>query len=192
MPFGFADTFSVEPIADTWSNVWAKATDDWQNDEELKEAFGVELTRHDKPFQAALAIFSETGKALWIAQYWLADPIVLRAKSAHNAAEKSKLLDKDMLALKLLAFAEEKDLSQRFYVVEAKDRLAAYKLYAEIQGFIGNKIDINASTNTINNVMQIKFVKPEPQEDTKIVEASSDDNQAEAKLPINLKLVSAR
>lgn len=191
MPFGYPDFFTVEK-PNVWSNAWGQSTEDWKHDEALKRAFGAELLRHQKPFQAALALIADTGHALWASVHWLADPIVLAAKeAAHNANAGANFLDKDALAATLLKFAEEKDPTQRFYVVEAKDRLAAYKLYAEIQGFIGNKIDINASTNTINNVMQIKFVKPEKTQET-IVEASSDDNQAEAKLPINLKLVSAR
>jgi len=189
MPFGYSDFFTIERPTSSWSNSWNDA-ESWKHDEALKRAFGAELLRHQKPFQAALALIADTGQALWASVHWLADPVVLASKeAAHNANAGANLLDKEALAAKLLEFANEKDPSQRFYVVEAKDRLAAYKLYAEIQGFIGNKIDINASTNTINNLMQIKFVKPEPQEEK--TEASSDD-QTEAKLPINLKLVSAR
>lgn len=186
MPFGFSDTFTVEQQS-SWSNAWATPAEDWQQDEDLKRQFAAQLPLHDDAFNAALAVIGDTGKALWAAKYWANDPIVLAAKAVQRSEE---FLDKAALSARLLKFAEEKDPSQRFYVVEAKDRLAAYKLYAEIQGFIGNKIDINASTNTINNLMQIKFVRPEKVEQVKTIETAIE--QQEEKLPLNLKLVSAR
>ena len=80
-----------------------------------------------------------------------------------------------------------------FYLADTKDRLAALKLYAEIQGYIG-KVDFNASTNNYtNNSMKIVFVKPEHNDNQKIIETSVEEIQPELELlPANVKLVSAR
>lgn len=197
MPFGHPDFFKVEPPkpVNPWANSSAWVThevkalpDGWKDDEALKRQFGIELV--DKsPFAAACVLFKDTVQALWASHNWLADPIVIAAKADGEAKQVANLLDKNALALKLLKFAEEKDPTQRFYVVEAKDRLAAYKLYAEVQGFIG-KVDIDASTKTFNNTtMKIVFVKPEDKQDNKIIDLPSVEEPEKPRLPPNIKLV---
>lgn len=194
MSFGFPEAFAVQPSMG-WGNPFAQSSskplpNGWQNDEARKKLYGIELAKHSNAFQAACELFEDTSQALWASHNWINDPIVIASKDAHKSSNDEDLLDKDALARKLLRFADERDHTGKFYIVEAKDRLAALKLYAEVQGFIG-KIDINASTNTFtNNVMSIRLVKPEPQQDNKIIEHDSEPVM-ENSLP-KIKLVSAR
>ena len=164
----------------------------WRSDEGLKKLFGIALAKHEKPFEAALEVFpDDTNRALWASWNWLNDPLVVASKDAYaqNIELNEKLLDKDALAARLLKFAEEKDASGRFYICEAKDRLAAYKLFAEVQGFIG-KVNIDASTNHFtNNELKLVLVKPQQQEKiTKIIEPETEIDNS---LPVNLKLVNS-
>lgn len=193
--FGFPEAFSVQPSTG-WGNPFAQSSskvlpDGWQDDEARKKLYGIELSKgRNNPFQAACVLFEDTSQALWASQHWINDPVVIAAKNEHKSLNAEDLLDKDALARKLLNFADERDHTGKFYISEAKDRLAALKLYAEVQGFIG-KIDINASTNTFtNNVMSIRLVKPEPQQDNKIIEHDSEPVM-ENSLP-KIKLVSNR
>jgi len=166
----------------------------YRSDEGLKRLFGVEWAKNPKPFEAALVVFAtDTNAALWVSWNWLTDPIVIAAKDAYaqNAELNEKLLDKEQLAARLLQFAEEKDISGRFYILEGKDRLAAFKLYAEVQGFIG-KLSIDASTNNFtNNELKITLVRPDPIEE-KAAKVIEHEPEIENALPISLKLVNSR
>ncbi len=165
----------------------------YRSDQGLKRLFGIEWAKNLKPFEAALVVFGDnTNAALWVSWNWITDPVVIAAKDAYNQNTElnEKLLDKDQLAARLLKFAEEKDVSGRFYVLEGKDRLAAYKLFAEIQGFIG-KFSIDASTNSFtNNELKITLVKPDTiiKKETKIIEQEAE---IENNFPIDIKLVSS-
>jgi len=190
-------SFEVKPIG---FQPWAKPMGElpkpiepaYRSDEGLKRLFGVEWAKNPKPFEAALIVFGEdTNAATWISWNWLTDPIVLAAKDAYtqNTELNEKLLDKHQLAARLLQFADEKDVSGRFYLLEGKDRLAALKLYAEVQGFIG-KLSIDASTNNFtNNELKLTLVKAQTkiEEETIIEQEPEIDNV----LPVNIKLVSS-
>jgi hypothetical protein len=188
-------SFSVQPIGfKPWSTPDVKPIEPaWRSDEGLKRAFGIELVKHPKPFDAALEVFpTDTNAALWVSFNWLNDPLVVASKDtyAQNIDVKSNLLDKEQLSVKLLKLAEEKDPSGRFYICEAKDRLAAYKLYAEVAGYIG-KIAIDASTNHfVNNELKLTLVKAVQKETVEIIEAEPDLEPTV--LPLNLKLVNSR
>lgn len=162
----------------------------WADDSEKKKLFAAELAKNPNLLEAANKIFWQPQDAAWVIDNWAADPVVLAAKQEFEQPA-SNLLDKDGLSRKLLKFSEEKDRTGQFYIVEAKERLAALRLYAEIQGFIG-KVDINNSTNNYINGMTVKFVKSDKQEnDNKIIESSAatiDENP----LPLNVKLVSVK
>ncbi len=178
------DTFEVSP----WLKV-QPIKPSWWNDSEKKKLFASELAKNSNPLEAANKIFWQPDDAVWVVNNWLHDPVVLAAKREFEQPA-TNLLDKDALARKLLKFSEEKDRTGQFYIVEAKERLAALRLYAELQGFIGNKVDI--STNNYINGMVVKFVKPDNQQnDNKVIEGSAktiDENP----LPLNIKLVSAK
>lgn len=166
----------------------------WKDDEELKQAFGIALAQGFKnSFEAACSIFGkETNKALWASTKWVDDPIVTKAKEEYNAVTTAEdiLLDKDALSRKLLAFAEDKIFfnGNEVYSAEAKDRLAAYKLYADIRGFI-SKETINNTINNSPKFMEIKFVEPDKKEVAKTIEHESKIEDILEDSPIKLKLV---
>lgn len=143
----------------------------YRTDPEKKRLYGLHLARGLKPFEAALQIVDDANQALWVSQNWLNDPLVIKAKNAIIEEKDLKLLDKEQLAAKFLAISEQKDLTGKFYIYEAKDRIAALKVYAEICGYIG-KVEIDASTkNFTNNTMTIKLVSPDKKEEpAKIIE----------------------
>lgn len=167
--------------------------DDWRHSEAHRKLFGIELSKGLDPFKAACNVFEDTSKALWASTNWLNDPLVL---SLSSCEQEEKLLDKNALAVKLLQFAEEKNFEGTRYVVDAKERLAALRLYAEVQGFIG-KIDINAITNNnlTNNVMKIVLVKPEPKPSLTIDNDNINEDIGQPSIvnnPLKIKLVAAR
>jgi hypothetical protein len=171
VPWGFPDTFVTTPLAhQAWGKPVEKPT--CANDEIKKKLFGVELAKgHQSPFAAAIIVFGrDTNTALWVANNWLADPTVLAARDLYlkTLAAEASLLDKDQLAARLLAAAEEK-FPNGISAVDPKDKVAYYKLYAELRGFINNKIDINASTNNFtHNEMKITLVEPDQKPDNQI------------------------
>lgn len=171
MPFGHPDQFSVTPLA---HQAWGKPVEKpaCADNEVKKRLFGVELAKgHQSPFAAAIIVFGQdTNTALWVANNWLADPTVLAARDLYlkTLAAEASLLDKDQLAARLLAAAEEK-FPNGISAVDPKDKVAYYKLYAELRGFINNKIDINASTNNFtHNEMKITLVEPDQKSDNQI------------------------
>jgi len=158
-------------------------------DELLKKAFGRALVS-SQPFQAACKVIPESpSKASWIVNNWMNDPIVTEARETLKAAELNKpILDKEQLAAKVLQFAEEKNAEGTKYLVEAKDRIAALKLYSEIAGYTG-KIDIDASTkNFTHNEMVIKLVKPDVKKEAREAKPI-DETVIENPLPLKIKLV---
>ncbi len=189
MPYGFLGVFEVQPIAQapvTWKN--------WQEDEALKEQFGIALEKSGNAFEAGCIVFGkETNKALWVSKNWINDPVVLKTKEdlAEIAQDKKSLLDKSELSLTLLEFSKERVEfnGNVVYAAEAKDRLKALELYAKIQGFINDKPEIN-NNFTKNNVLQIEFVEAEKKETVKTIDATPIEHEdiLEAS-PIKLQLV---
>lgn len=155
----------------------------YRNDINKKKLFGNELAKGLAPLQAALTLFpNDTNAAMWVSQNWINDEVVLKIK---NGEDKSlKILDKEQLASKVLEFADETDASGRFHVHEGKDRLAALKLYAEIQGFLKN--ENGGNTFNSNTFVGIRLVSPEEkQEETKIIDHVKEPDNV-TKLPIRL------
>lgn len=178
---------------------WQKAPVDaplWQSDEGLKKQFGIELAKSPNPLDAAYKIFAdEPNKAVWASWNWLNDPIVVASKDIYlkTVELSSPPLDRDQLAAKVLALADEKVLKNGQWVptIEAKERINALKLYSDILGFTG-KVEIDNSTKKfINNQMTIKLVKAEDKKPVTIDNAPivkseiAKDNPS----PITLKLV---
>lgn len=159
----------------------------WHADEAKKRAFGTQLAKGHKPLDAALiALGEDLQGALWAVQNLMRDPLVLETKE--NVENAVNLLDKDQLSVKLLKLADEKINGQ--YAHEVKDRLAALKLYGEIQGMMPkNGIDLSKNT-FVNNEMKITFVEAEPekQNEVKIIE-HKEMRDLDNALDINLKLV---
>lgn len=122
----------------------------------LKQAFGIKLASGLEPFDAACSIISDVGLALWASKEWLNDPIILsvKAQQLKKIENEKVLLDKNQLAAKALSIAD--DVCQ-----DAKDRIAALKLYSDIAGYTG-KVDINNSINNNNlKFIKLSFVKPD-------------------------------
>lgn len=173
----------------------------YQTDEALKKRYGVELAKANNPFEAACKLFNEddTQKALWISFHWIADPIVIASRDIYlkTVAENAKPLDREQLAAKVLALSEEKILKNGVYIptIEAKDRIAALKLYSDILGYTG-KVEIdNSVTNNTLNEMTIKLVKPEPSKPAVVIDNTPNENN-QSKITnenssISLKLVKA-
>jgi hypothetical protein len=173
----------------------------YQTDENLKKQFGIELAKAKNPFEAGCKVFGEdTSKALWASFNWLTDAVVIASRDIYlKTLELSKPpLDREQLAAKLLALADEKILSQSGVMIptiEAKDRIAALKLYSEVLGYTG-KVEIDNSTKTINNnKLEIILVKAEDKKPVVIDNApnvKSEILNEKTPPPITLKLVAAR
>jgi len=167
---------------------------DFADNDDLKKAFAIELAQGVNPFVAALNILDQdTPKALWASVNWISDIAVIGYRDVYLKTVKAveKPLDKSEILLKVKAFAEEKDIHGR-YLVEAKDRLNAWKLYSDIQGYTG-KVDISTTVNnsTENNFTKIVLVKPDP----KTIEHQASNLNSKSEIfnkdaePIKLKLV---
>lgn len=169
----------------------------YQSDENLKKNFGIELAKSANPFEAACKIFGEeTSKALWVSFNWLNDAIVIASRDIYlkTVELNQPILDKEQLAAKVLALADEKILKNGVYIptIEAKDRIAALKLYSDIAGFTG-KVEIDNSTKTFqHNEMVIKLVKSEENKPVVInntPNVKTETSNENFNSPITLKLV---
>lgn len=135
-------------------------------DDVLKDAFANALLRtpHD-PFAAALQLFgNDTMKALQVSKAWVSDIYVLakQAELLEQYGEDEFLPSKAMLARRVFELAEMPNK-------DAKDRLAAYRLYGELRGYIskdGTTVNVNATVNN-NRVMVIKDHGDEGEWETK-------------------------
>lgn len=172
----------------------------YQTDENLKKQFGIELAKSTNPFEAGCKVFGDdTNKALWASFNWLTDPIVNASRDAYlKTLELSQPpLDREQLAAKLLALADEKFLNQHgasIPALKATDRINALKLYSEVLGYTG-KVEVDASIkNTINNNrIELVLVRAEDKKPPVIDNAPNVKSEMTNALPspINLKLVKA-
>jgi len=192
---------STSPPVSPWTvgaaSVKAEETPAYQTDENLKKRYGIELAKTSNAFEAACTIFGEeTNKALWVSFNWLVDPVVIASRDAYlKTLELSqKPLDREQLAAKLLALADEKILRNGVFVptIEAKDRIAALKLYSDVLGYTG-KVEIDNSTkNFTHNELTIKLVKPDGKKPLVVDNAPNVKSEIpnDNSLPVTLKLVS--
>ena len=125
-----------------------------------KVMFGIALAQStDDPFKVACGLFgADRGKALEATTAWLRDPVVIEARDSHRATHGPATLTitKEELATKVILFAEEK-FENGNYRHESKDRLTAYKLYADIMGFIEKPsvaVNNNIQQNSLHVVMK--------------------------------------
>lgn len=172
----------------------------YQNDENLKKLYGVELAKAPNPFEAAKIVLGENDKAVWASFNWLSDPVVLASRDAYLKTLEAAVppLDREQLAARVLSLAEGEKVERNGVVlptIEAKDRIAAFKLYSEILGYTG-KVEIDNSTKTFNtnNELKIVLVKPEVKKATVIDQAPNIKPEImndKTPLPISLKLVKA-
>ena len=149
-PSFIVDRAPVSPWATPPSpSVVIEKIEPYQSDENLKKAFGVELAKSTNAFEAACKVFKEeTNKALWVSFHWLSDPLVVATRDVYlKTLELSAApLDREQLAAKVLKLAEGEKRERAGVLlptIEAKDRIAAFKLYSEILGYTG-KVEIDA------------------------------------------------
>lgn len=172
---------------------------EYQNDENLKKLYGIELAKHN-PFEAAKIVLGENDRAVWASFNWLSDPVVIGARDAYlkTLEISSPPLDKEQLAAKVLALAEGEKITKgglSIATIEAKDRIAAFKLYSEILGYTG-KVEIDNSTKTFNTNNELKIILVKPKDEKlKVIDQApnvkSEILNDKLPSPINLKLVKA-
>jgi hypothetical protein len=118
----------------------------------LKDAFAAALLRSpDDPFTAALAVFgTDTRTALYVSQEWVRDLYVLQkqAELLEQFGEDEFLPSKATLARDVFNFARS--------TKDGKEKIAAYKLYAEVRGMIEKQTAIANVTVNNNRVMVVK------------------------------------
>lgn len=177
-----------------------KVIPEYQNDENLKKLYGVELAKGSNPFEAAKTVLGENDKAVWASFNWLSDPVVLASRDVYLKTLQASVppLDREQLAARVLSMAEGEPIERngvRLPTIEAKDRISAFKLYSEILGYTG-KVEIDNSTKTFNtnNELKIVLVRPADKKPTVIDQApnvKSEIMNDKTPLPISLKLVKA-
>lgn len=201
-------TFEVKPNPDVfapsggWDSTvpavspWATKADPkpiYADDAQLKQLFGAALGRNENnAFQSACEVFpQDTSAALWIANNWLADPVVIGARDIYlkTVESQSLLLDKDEFAAMLLKTATEKNIDKTRYAIEAKERVNILKLYAEVRGFL-NKNETNINNFNNNEGLKVVFVKSAEQP-TVIEQVSNNKSEIvnDDLSPIKIKLV---
>jgi hypothetical protein len=172
----------------------------FQNDENLKKLYGVELAKGSNPFEAAKTVLGENDKAVWASFNWLSDPVVLASRDVYLKTLQASVppLDREQLAARVLTLAEGEKVNidgVERPTIKATDRIAAFKLYAEIMQYTG-KVEIDNSTKTFNtnNELKIVLVRPVDKKPTVIDQApnvKSEIMNDKTPLPISLKLVKA-
>lgn len=202
MPFGYPDTFEVEPPLEPSPSPWLKApvlieeTPIIADPQDERKAFALAWAKNPaEPFAAASDLYpADTTKALWVSRNWILDPTVNALKDSYikAASESQTLLDKEQLAHRLLRTSEEKNLEGTRYLLDGKDRLKALELYAKVMGFMDDK-PVNNISNHLTNEMKIVFVEPENKEENiKIIEAAPENETRSTDiedLPFKIKLV---
>lgn len=98
---------------------------------EYKRLYGIALVHESNPYKAALNVFpNETGKALWINDFWLNDPEVIAAIQAERERIENEEMPGEKDALKLAW-----DMASNVGAMYA-DRLKALETFAKIKGLI--------------------------------------------------------
>ncbi len=140
----------------SWAAAYPTISDDPEQLERLKKQFArLLLNDPDNPFKAGLALFQpDTGKAMYVADFWPKDPVVL--------AECRALLDEHGT----LAFLPDKArVAREVYVLASNEqkptaeRLQSYRLYADMMGFIEPKTNINNGVINNNQGAKVMVIK---------------------------------
>lgn len=196
-------TVDPKPVVSPWATgaiVNQPVDTSYQNDENLKKLYGVELAKGKNPFEAAKIVLGENDNAVWASFNWLSDPVVLASRDVYLKTLEASVppLDREQLAAKVLELAEGEKVKIDGIdraTIKATDRIAAYKLYSEIMQYTG-KVEIDNSTKTFNtnNELKIVLVKAEERKATVIDQApnvKSEIMNDKVPSPISLKLVKA-
>lgn len=126
------------------------------DDETLtKRAFAALLYKQasPRPFEAALQLFNDTGRALQVSQDWPKDPIVLAELVALGGAqseEANRIPTKEDLLRKIWGWIDKQGGLMTF-----DEKIKAAKLFAELQDFIP-KPGSNNTTVVMPRVMLVQ------------------------------------
>lgn len=123
---------------------------------DYRRAFALAWLREpNEPFKAACEVFgTDTKSALYASTFWIRDPEVIAEKERLIAAQDEG--EESFLPSKAEAL---RDLYEYTKSGEHKDRIAAFKLYAEVRGWMpkgGTNVNIDQSTRTTNQVMLVQ------------------------------------
>lgn len=123
---------------------------------EKKREFALQWLREPgDSFKAACEVFgSDTKSALYASTFWIRDPEVIAEKERLLAAEDDG--ESAFLPTKAEMLRDLYELTKRG---EEKDRVSAFKLYAEVRGWMpkgGTNVNIDQSTRTTNQVMLVQ------------------------------------
>lgn len=121
------------------------------NEQEAKAKFAERLLRRPQAaFEVACELFGpmETGRALKASAEWPNDPYVLeiQAELIEEHGEKHFLPTKEEFARKVIDYADT--------IRSAEDKLKAYRLYAEVMGYI-EKPGVVVNNNVDNRRVMI-------------------------------------
>lgn len=118
----------------------------------LKDLYAAALLRTpDDPYGAAIKLFGDNPiKAIEVSQKWPFDFYVLTKQSELLAelGEDEFLPGKAALARRVLDLGDNPQ-------TDKKERLAAYKLYAEIRGFVEKSGGVQINNNITNNRVMV-------------------------------------
>lgn len=124
------------------------------NETLTKRAFAALLYKQasPRPFEAALQLFPDTGRALEVSQHWPSDQVVLEELvklGAAKAEEENRIPTKEDLLRKVWGWIDKQGGLMTF-----DEKIKAAKLYAELNDFIPKQ---GASGGTVNvqNVMLV-------------------------------------
>lgn len=198
-PWQRPDLFIVDPLPAQKSG-WGDWTPpkneipEWADDEEKKKLFGIELAKgHNSPFQAACAVFEDSGHALWASINWINDAVALAARDLYlkTVLADATLLDKDQLAARILQFADSVT-PNGYPALEPEIRLKSFELYAKIRGYL--KDGNNNSSNFTFNEMKVVVVSSEKPQQESIAQASIEEEVIEAEViePLPLRIASVK
>lgn len=124
----------------------------------LKKLFAAEWLRNeDNPFAAAREVESDTGKAIYIAQRWVDDPLVLE--------EKARLVG---AMGKLARVPTKEDFAAELYKTAGEcktptDKLNYFKFFAELMGYVekGNGSGVNVNIMNQQKTMLVPVASSE-------------------------------
>lgn len=127
------------------------------SEDQLKAAFAAALLKHpatlEGRFAAAQSLTGDIGKALYMANKWPDDPfVVAEQKRVLNAADNGEL---DFIGTKAEYARELLEFARNHWDGEVKHKF--YKLYGEVRGWVGGKVDTQVNVQVNNNrVMVVK------------------------------------
>lgn len=129
------------------------------NEPELKRVFGEIWAQFpDDPYKAGLRTFGgNIGHALHAMSNWVTDPFVIECRdnyASKNGEPKIKILSKEQLLKKIEDTLEALDPVTGRALVSVDDKIKAFKLYADIAGYIVKPdSNINLTKNVDNRVL---------------------------------------